>query len=53
MAAQLSQAQFRLIGEAGHLAPLEQPSQTAAILRDWIARIGGRFQAQAAEDARV
>lgn len=53
MAAQLSQAQFRLISEAGHLAPLEQPSQTAAILRDWIARIGGRFQAQAAEDARV
>lgn len=53
MAAQLSQAQFRLIGGAGHLAPLEQPSQTAAILRDWIARIGGRFQAQAAEDARV
>ncbi|MFM7461071.1 MAG: alpha/beta fold hydrolase [Burkholderiales bacterium] len=53
MAAQLAQAQFRLIGEAGHLAPLEQPSQTAAILQEWIASIGGRFQAQAAEDARV
>jgi pimeloyl-ACP methyl ester carboxylesterase len=46
-------AQFRLIGEAGHLAPLEQPLQTAAILQAWLSSIGGRFQTKVAEDVRV
>jgi pimeloyl-ACP methyl ester carboxylesterase len=49
----MPQAQFRLIGEAGHLAPLEQPLQTAAILQAWLSSIGGRFQTKVAEDVRV
>jgi pimeloyl-ACP methyl ester carboxylesterase len=38
MHALIPQSQLRIIPGAGHLPPLERPTETAAALRDWLAR---------------
>jgi pimeloyl-ACP methyl ester carboxylesterase len=38
MAAQLPDSEFRIIEDAGHFAPLEQPEQVAEIVVEWLDR---------------
>jgi pimeloyl-ACP methyl ester carboxylesterase len=40
MAAQIPGATFRVIENAGHFTPLEQPAAVTAALREWLASIG-------------
>jgi pimeloyl-ACP methyl ester carboxylesterase len=38
MAKHLPRSRFNIIEECGHMAPLERPSELAALLADWVAR---------------
>jgi pimeloyl-ACP methyl ester carboxylesterase len=40
MAHHLRHATFQVIEECGHMAPLERPHELAALLGDWIRRVG-------------
>src|SRR5476649_2947642 len=40
MAKNLPQARFEVIEDCGHMAPLEKPHELAALLADWVSRVG-------------
>lgn len=49
----MSSAEFCLIDDAGHLAPLEAPGASASAIQRLLTNLGGRVPRNLSEDARV